>query len=341
MRKGQVVRYVNQTKPRQWRMYPVSKTRGGGGHDVLTRAAIVTGWKALSNIQFNYIRDAARRMMVSTNIIGTTNVDPQSLEASFKGAITSPGRPNTFKQMNSFEYHGRDLTPIKPKKPKSYVYLIKGILLKEFEVKEASKRANQRYIHSLYSWAIIQHGQKIHDMHPDKYSSTSNTNKRSLFWTLGYDDIERRTKANPELMSSIADEFIDMIKKGNRTKTVLREPPARKRNKLSRPQIASKAGLKRERREWAKEEDTLLLEQLSKGKNSAEISELLPLRTAKDIRLHVGYLNRKRIKEGKPLLLLPSRQPPLAEPSTQVSASIRLLDEDSEDYWSIGMETES
>ena len=275
--------------------------RGESIEDVLIRCAIITGWKPLGEVQFRYLKDAARRRIVTTNLIGTTKLKSFSLPASFEA-----GESN---HANSYEYH--IMNPIAPvQRKRSYASRVKSLLGNLLYVNTASNRANAIYISSSYSWCLRQLGMEVYRKEPDKYPGKGE--RGSLYRKLGFEVIDKRTEKDVDCMETIAQEMYDQLEKAGKVKAVLEEPPQPKKvpirgAKFRRLEEGPSGIVKRKRREWSKKEDDIVISHATGEYDAEEVASLLVIRTPSDVQAHIDHLNIQRRRRKLPLLKLKPR----------------------------------
>ena len=266
-----------------------AEKKGESIEDVLTRVAIITGWRPLDRVQFQYLRDAVRRRMVTTDMIGTTKTESFMLAASFE----PEGEAN---HANTFQFHNIPEHPPQPQR-RAYVLEVKSYLGQLLYVRSASAAANTQYINRCFDWCLGQLGSE---------EALESRGGRSLS-TLGRQILEERVQSNPGAIKDIAERFFRKLKQGHKLMTTLPEPkPLKKEIKaLDQREMTPYGG--RERRKpiaWTKEEDDIFMEGVDKKLDRYQIAERLPLRTSLDVYYHLRYLNTLRSKKGEPLLHL-------------------------------------
>ena len=206
--------------------------------------------------------------------------------------------------MNSFEFHG---LPQKkpPKSQHSQFHHIKRFLRERLQVPTASRAANDKYITSSYYWCIKEYGRQQW-----KQTAGAQEDKKpssSVLRSTGLKYLDTITRHDPDCMQTIANDMIKMLTDSKRIKTHLPEPKPPKKYKCSGPPrklVKCKYGMRRVRKEWAPEEDTIILDGITKGLNAKEIADTLKIRTPADISAHVKNINAKRLALNKPPLEL-------------------------------------
>ena len=268
--------------------------RGESLEDVLIRCAIITGWKALGSVQFRYLRDAARRRMITTNMIGTTEAQSFTQSASFE-------KDGESKHANSFEYHIlREAST--GKQPKSCAYELKNYLSKLIYIKSASPAANAIYLNKCYEWCIYRLGKSQYETEDE-----STHPHGSNYSIIGRKVLDELTKNNPRGLVGVAEAFYDELKSNGKLKSVLSESSSSPRDVKAADQrdlIPYGSGMRRKPIPWSPEEESTLMKGIEENHNKYEIAKELNIRTADDVYDHVRHLNRIRAKNHLPPLHL-------------------------------------
>ena len=271
--------------------------------EVLTRCAIITGWKPKGEIQFGYIREDARRHLLTTNLIGTTNMKSTNALPSFPTTKDSSGSPL---HVNSFEYHLlKPLPP--PTNRKSYLSCVKSILSKRLWVKGATTFANKHYVSTCYQWYLWHIGSKLYKDQQVQTDGGEVGKKRINFRTLGFRYLDQQTSSGNISMEALAEQIYQTLKEKNKLRQKLPEPFSIKPAPLlppTRRMVKRKGGMVRKRVEWSDVENTILMNGIEKNLTAREIARQLPIRTEHDVYFHVLHLNKQRAKTSLPPLHL-------------------------------------
>ena len=282
--------------------------RGEPIADVLVRCALITGWKALGKIEFSYIREAARRRVLPTNMIGLTSANPFTLPSTIEDQTVPDG--TTWKHANSLEYHAS--SEITPHKRRSNLFRVKQYLAKSIWVKEASTAANRNYINCCYRWCLRQFGKELYESGEVLEEEESRFKEKSkLYEYLGFQFLDRGTSSNPDSLKGVAEEMLIELRTRGKIKSVL--PASIKqldRTATEAPRLFTqrRSGRCRVRLEWAEWEDQRLLRGIEEGEYADQIVLDLPARNQEDIYFHVRNLNKKRTTQNLPLLVLRRRR---------------------------------
>ena len=267
-----------------------AERKGESIEDVLTRVAIITGWRPLDRVQFQYLRDAVRRRMVTTDMIGTTKTESFMLAASFE----PKGEAN---HANTFQFHNIPERPPQPRR-QAYILQIKRSLGKLIYVRSASKVANKRYLDSCFDWCLTQLAiEEAAESHQRGTSLSS----------IGRQILEERMTDDVGKIVEMARTFFEKLQRHNKLKTTLLEPThfLKEMKASEHRELTPYAG--RERRKpiaWSKEEEDIFLDGIKQELNRYQIADKLPLRTSFDVYYHYRHLNSLRQKKGQPLLHL-------------------------------------
>ena len=274
--------------------------------DVLTRCAIITGWKPRGDIQFGYIREDVRRSLLTTNLIGTTHINP-SIEPP--SSQCNKEKSGSSSHVNSFEYHR--MTPLPPRtNRKSYLSCVKALLWNLLRVERVSDQANKHYINNSYLWYLEYVGRKVWK---EKSSSTERgeqAGKRINFRTIGFHYLDTETLSGRVSMDDLAKRIYDALKENKKLRKTLPEPSVPKVPPPlppTRSMVQQKRGMVRSRVEWSDTENKILLDGIEQHLSAPVLAEKLPIRTEADIYFHVRHLNRERQKSSLPLLHLIGR----------------------------------
>ena len=283
--------------------------RGEPISDVLVRCALVTGWKALGSVEFSYIREAARRRILPTNMIGITTADPFTQGSTIEDQTLKDG--STWKHANSLEYHGFQ-TSITPPKRRSNLFRLKYYLSELLWVKDASSIANQNYVNSSYHWCLREFGKQLFESgEVTEEEKARFKSKSKLYQYLGFQFLDKETASNPGCMKAVAEEMMTELRNQGKIKSVL--PASVKefdRSATEAPRLYTqrRSGRCRIRLEWAEWEDQRLLTGIEKGEWADQIIADLPSRNEEDLYFHVRNLNKKRSMQKLPLLILHRRR---------------------------------
>ena len=280
--------------------------RGEPISDVLVRCALVTGWKALGSVEFSYIREAARRRILPTNMIGTTSAEPFMKPSSMDDP--DAGDASQWRHANSFEYHIFK-KPVPTRKRKSFLFQIKRFLSDTLWVKDASESANRKYIDACYLWSLRRLGKGLFEIgeYAEEDLSRFKT-KTGLYRHLGFEYLDRETRSHPETFEVLAEEIITELRNNGKIKTSLppvEEKPSQNRSLTVAPRIFTerRTGRCRKRLEWSETEERRLVDGIEKGELIDEIVVDLPARNVEDLYFHVRHLNKKRAAQNLPPLV--------------------------------------
>ena len=285
--------------------------RGESIADVLVRCALVTGWKALGSVEFNYIREAARRRILPTNMIGTTCADPFMFPSSLEDPQAEGDRP--WKHANTFEFHGLQ-TKVPVRKRKSYLFRLKDFLGELLWVPTATRISNHKYINSCYWWCLRKLGKELFESGEYSEEEFAHYQSKEQFYRhLGYTYLDHETRLNPDSFRSLAEEMVAELKTYGKIKTELPDSkedyhPDRRTTVAPRIFTERRSGKCRKRLEWAEWEEKRLLAGIEKGEWADQIVMDLPARTQDDIYFHIRHLNKKRAAEKLPLLVFRRRR---------------------------------
>ena len=311
--------------------------RGEPISDVLVRCALITGWKALGTIEFGYIREAARRRILPTNMIGTTNFQPFT-----EKSILDQNEYEQFRHANSFEYHASEPQPI-PTNKKSYLFTIKKYLLDLLRVENASQYANTYYVNQCYKWCLVRMGKQLYEM--GEYRKDLNQRykiKYQLYYHIGYEFLDASTLACPSAIPGVAKEMVKELRESGKIKAKLTEPTPMKDRSLTvspREYVMRRSGRCRIRLDWTDEEDSRLIGGIERGEYVDVILKELPRRTDSDLYFHLRHLNKLREKEKLPALVLKRR--PREAKQKRKSVRVAEREETSDEEEEVSKESES
>ena len=283
--------------------------RGESISDVLVRCALITGWKALGSIEFSYIREAARRRILPTNMIGVTSADPFVLPSTLENGSCKDREK--WDHANSFEFHGT-VEQVTPGKQRSNLFQLKRYLEKSLWVEDATTAANQYYINSCYWWCIRECGKGLFERGEVTEEEKARFKRKSqLYSYLGYQYLDKETATHPESMEAVAAEMIIELRNRGKVKSVLSSSAKsidRAATEAPRLFTQRRTGRCRVRLEWTKREDERLLSGIERGEWMDEILVDLPARNQDDIYFHVRNMNKKRVSQNLPPLVQPKRR---------------------------------
>ena len=286
--------------------------------DVLTRCAIITGWKPRGDIQFGYIREDVRRSLVTTNLIGTTEISPAA-----PAVLSDKGKSVSSLHVNSFQYHL--MTPLPPRtNRKSYLSCVKALLWDLLRVEGASDDANKHYINNSYLWYLEYVGRSMWREKSSSAEREEQAGKRINFRTIGFHYLDTETQSGRVSMDQLAKRIFDTLKENKKLRKTLPEPsPPKSPPPLpqTRSMVQQKRGMVRSRVEWSEKENKILLEGIEQHLSAPLLAEKLPIRTEADIYFHVRHLNKERQKSSLPLLHLIGR-PRAHKQNTSTESSV-------------------
>ena len=289
----------------------VAKAKGSSFHDTMTMAALITGWTAFGAIQFNYFKQPARRNIVTTNMIGITDTPTHTRKITFEPPKSLANKTETgdYILQSSLDFHHLEsITPVQHHR--SFGFEVKRLLAEKLRIPSASLLSNYNYITSSYGWCLkefarreMMEEQKSLETVMDIYGSYNSLRKKGL------EIVDRRLESNPDSAPIIAEEMYTMLREEGKLKCKLRSdyyrtpyickgPP--------RPMMKTRSDRpRRERREWAEEEEAIFEAGLIRNKTAREIADDLFIRTPEDVRLHLRAENKRRAEHKPPY-------PPLA-----------------------------
>ena len=274
--------------------------RDGSMDGVLTKSALVAGWKAYSDVQDGYFKLATRALMVGSDLVGATLTPKRSQPAATDSDVPIPGT-----QLSTYDFHNWERCD-PPPDTRSYTFVVKSAFVKrvnEYIGKPISKiRGN-----SLWATALVRYGSVIIATKGEegeeivrKFSGTRWNCMRQIAGRAINYDISR----DAGVVERIAGELFEMVKSTGR----LSEP-------VSSDEEHSGSGTERKktlstvRRIWSKEEDDLLVNMIKDGYTSIQMAEHLEGRSSTAVAAHVKVLNERRARDGLELLQLsPSRK---------------------------------
>ena len=306
----------------------VAGAKGESVQDGLTKAALVTGWTPLSAIEMNYIKQPARRNIIATNLIGVTSTPSHCHAPSFTpDPSASTNTTNTHLTPSSTDFHYlKAITPLQTKKYRSFAFEIKHLLGKKLNLANASKAQNYSYLTSSYIWCLIRFGRAFLAQQQSVESDSSDAECRKYtsneLRKMGLRLVNQRLQQNPRSAPLIAQEMFKMLQQANKIKVQLKpvKLPALYVCKGPQRKIIETVNGKhrRERKEWAEEEERIFMSGILNLKTAKQIADKLYIRTPEDVRLHLRAVNYKRAHSSPPLPALKLQRAPPKKRETTV-----------------------
>ena len=147
-------------------------------------------------MEFSYVREAAQRRILPTNMIGTTCADPFMFPSSLEDPQAEGDRP--WKHANTFEFHGLQ-TKVPVRKRKSYLFRLKDFLGELLWVPTGTRISNHKYINSCYWWCLRKLGKELFESGEYSEEEFAHYQSKEQFYRhLGYTYLDHETRLNPD-----------------------------------------------------------------------------------------------------------------------------------------------
>ena len=293
----------------------VGEAKGESIHDVLTRTALITGWKPLGIIQFNYVKDHTRQTLITTNTVGMTDVSSTSQAPSFTppASLSAPDSRGQYPLQNTEDFHHITVGP-REKRQRSYAFEVKHVLYPLLKIEGESKVDNDAYVTTCYNWCLRQLARRR--IQKDINRGIDEMLEFNSLRLMGAHIVDERLEKDCECAPVIAREMKEMLIRGKKLKTKLNRMATRRTEPFvlkgpTREMLVNDEGVERRKRlEWADEEEAIFQEGIEQRKSLREIASKLYIRMPDDVRLHLRWLNNKRAQMNPP-------QPPIKLPRSR------------------------